>query len=451
MRRARRSRSRASSAWLFALSSLLAGAAEAAEPPKRELPDYDGRGGEPKTAGDHAALALRILLSPLYLVSEYLVRRPIGTLIAGAERAGLPGLLYDFFTFGPDHGAGIIPVAFVDFGFRPSVGLNIFWNNAFVEGHDLRLRGTIGGSDWLAGAFADRVHLSRDPYDLASLQASAVSRPDYAFFGLGPRSRQNDRVRYGADTLEADAVVDHRLSRLGSFHVKAGLRSNDFRRGGLGGATVLDDAIASGATPAPPGYARGYTMAFGSLAGALDTRQPSPASGSGVRLEIDGAYAIGVREKGSWVSYGGAAGGFLDLNDRRRVVSLSIMARFADPLGSATIPFTELVTLGGTSPMRGFYQGRLLDRSAAVAELAYRWPVWIWLDGAMRFEVGNVFGAGLRDFDPGLLRFSGSIGLENSSSPDTSFQMLVGFASETFESGAKIDAFRFMLGTTRGF
>jgi hypothetical protein len=86
-----------------------------------------------------------------------------------------------------------------------------------------------------------------------------------------------------------------------------------------------------------------------------------------------------------------------------------------------------------------------------VAELAYRWPVWIWLDGAMRFEVGNVFGPGLRDFDPGLLRYSGSIGVESIGSPDSSLQILFGFGSETFESGGKVDSFRVFLGTTHGF
>ena len=39
------------------------------------------------------------------------------------EKAEVPAALYDFFAFGPDHKAGFVPIAFVDFGFYPSVGV----------------------------------------------------------------------------------------------------------------------------------------------------------------------------------------------------------------------------------------------------------------------------------------------------------------------------------------
>src|SRR5262245_44149998 len=67
---------------------------------KRKVPDYDGRGDEPTTTGDVLLWGPRILLAPPYLVSEYLLRRPIGFLIAGAERSGVPVMLYDIFLFG---------------------------------------------------------------------------------------------------------------------------------------------------------------------------------------------------------------------------------------------------------------------------------------------------------------------------------------------------------------
>jgi outer membrane protein assembly factor BamA len=188
-----------------------------------------------------------------------------------------------------------------------------------------------------------------------------------------------------------------------------------------------------------------------SLSAAFDTRPPDATGGSGFRVEGDASYQGDLRQLASWLSYGGAVGAFLDLNDHGRVISLSVNAHFADPIGHASIPFTELVQLGGSSPMRAFYLGRLVDRSAAVAELAYRWPIWVWLDGAMRFEVGNVFGAHLDDFAPGLLRFSGSVGLESRQSPDNSLQLLFGLGSETFASGARLDSIRFVVGTTHGF
>jgi hypothetical protein len=233
--------------------------------------------------------------------------------------------------------------------------------------------------------------------------------------------------------------------------VRVGIRSVDFRRGGFNADPLLADALAGRTAPVPPGWARGYTTMVDSLDAAVDTRRPEAAGGSGVRVEADASYQGDLRQVGSWLNYGGAAGGFLDLNDHGRVISLSVSSHFADPVGHASIPFTELVQLGGFSPMRAFYQGRLADRSAAVAELAYHWPIWVWLDGAMRFEVGNVFGAHLHDFAPGLLRFSGSVGIESRQSSDNSLQLLFGLGSETFASGARLDAVRLVVGTTHGF
>jgi len=144
--------------------------------------------------------------------------------------------------------------------------------------------------------------------------------------------------------------------------------------------------------------------------------------------------------------------GFLDLNDRHRVLSLTVGARFADPLGSdSEVPFTELTTLGGTEPMRGFVPGRLLGRSSLVADLAYRWPIWMWLDGSMHAELGNVFDEHLSDFEPKRLRWSASIGVESAGTPDAGIQLLVGVGSETFASGGRVNSFRFVLGTTHDF
>jgi hypothetical protein len=133
------------------------------------------------------------------------------------------------------------------------------------------------------------------------------------------------------------------------------------------------------------------------------------------------------------------------------VVSLSVQSLFADPIGRTTIPFTELVTLGGdSSPMPGFLPGRMADRSAAVASLRYTWPIGPWLLGSMQAAVGNVFGERLQGFDPRLGRLSAALGLQSDGSPDSNFQLLVGFGTETFDHGGQVDSFRLALGTTTG-
>jgi hypothetical protein len=450
----RRRRHGLSRAWLaFAATAVftLASPHSSAATPKREVPDYDGNGGEPTTPGDVALWVPRILLSPIYLTTEFLIRRPLGALISGAERAHLPEAIYDFFSFGPDHKAGFAPLVFVDFGFSPSVGVYTFWDDAFFKGNDLRFHGSLWTSEWLAGSFTERIHVSKS--ETLSLHVTAIRRPDHAFFGTGPRSLQSNISRYAEDMIDAGGLYDVQLWRASRLQAGVAMRTASFFPGHFGGDPSLNAQVNAGVFPLPDGFARGYTAETNHLLAALDTRQRRPAPGSGVRVEAEAEQGNDVRHSpgSGWLRYGGTAGAFYDLNGNSRVVSVSVATLFADPLGREPIPFPELVALGGSGPMRGFFPGRLYDRSALVATAHYRWPIWVWLDGSLQAAVGNVFGEHLQDFKPSLLRFSGAIGIESVGSPDSSFELLFGVGSETFEHGGQIDSLRIAVGTNRGF
>jgi len=424
----------------------------AAEPPKRPLPDYGNRGPRPTTAGDVVKWVARILVSPFYFVSEYVIRRPLEAVIPLAERADLPKELYDFFLFGPDHKAGIVPTFLADFGLRPSVGLYGFWTDAFVPKHDLVVHGSTWGPDWLAGGVTDRVRFSTGSTDNESLTLTAVARPDRPFYGIGPRSLQANESRYGATRIDLSDTLDRHVAPFLLVHASVGARAVDFYDGhNLYGDPTIAQSIAAGVFPAPPGYLHDYTLVTTSLRLDLDTRGEKAASGSGVRFELGAQQAADVRGggHGSWVKYGGSLTGSVDLNGHHRVLSLSVMTAFVDPMTHDTnIPFTELVSLGGTEPMRAYLIGRMIDRSAFVTTLEYRWPVWAVLDGTMKAEFGNVFDAHLQDFAPNLLRFSGSIGVQTAGVSDNPLQLLFGLGSETFEQGGHLDSVRVYVGTT---
>ena len=240
-----------------------------------------------------------------------------------------------------------------------------------------------------------------------------------------------------------------------------GVRSSTFRDGHYGGDPGILENVAAGVFPLPDGFARGYTAEYNDVLVALDSRRPYPAEGSGMRLEAQAEQGSDVRQSpgSGWMHYGAGAGGFWDVTGNRRVLSLSVLAMFSDPLGPRPVPFTELVTLGGDvaapgsfpAPMLGFYPGRLVDRSAAVATLRYKWPIGPWIAGSLQGAVGNVFGEHLQGSDTRLLRASGAVGIESDSSPDSSFELIVGFhpGTETFEHGGQIDSFRLAVGITR--
>jgi len=391
----------------------------------------------------------RIVFSPLYLISEYVIRQPLGALISAAERSNVPTFLYDFFTFGPEHKAGFAPIALFDFGFNPSVGVYVFWDDAFAKGNDVQLHASTWGADWLAGSLTDRIHLRNK--DTLTFNLAALHRPDRAYFGPGPQSLQSDLSRYGEDLIDGGAALDFRLWRDSHVQTALGVRSASFYQARYGSDHSIEQEVAAGAFPLPDGFARGYTAEYNRVLLAADSRQPRPAPGSGVRVELLTEQGNDVRQApgSGWIRYGGTAGGFYDLSDHGRVISLTVAALFADPLGSRPVPFTELVSLGGDKPMPGFWWGRLVGRSATVATAEYRWPIAPFLDGSIQAAVGNVFGEHLEDFAPRLLRFSGAVGITTVSAPDSAVQFLVGFGTETFEHGGQIDSVRVIAAANR--
>ena len=425
--------------------------------PRRPLPDYDGRGPAPTTAGDVALWVPRIVLSPLYLTTEFLVRRPLGAAVSAAERADLPTAIYDFFAFGPDHKSGVAPIAFIDFGFNPSIGIYGFWNDAFFKGDDLRAHLDFWPHDWIGGSFVQRIHFHGK--DTVQFKFVGIRRPDHVFYGTGPMTLQSAQSRYRQDKLDGEVLLDFPVWRSSKIDAGIGVRSSSFGNGHYGGDAGILENAAAGVFALPDGFTRGYTAEYNDLLFALDSRRPYPADGSGFRIETQGEQGSDLRQSpgSGWMHYGAGAGAFWDVNGNRRVLSLSLLTMFSDPLGGRPVPFTELVTLGGDvaspgsfpAPMPGFFPGRLVDRSAAVATLRYKYPIGPWIAGSLQGAVGNVFGEHLEGFETGLLRFSGAVGIESDSSPDSSFELVFGFGTETFNHGTQIDSLRLALGITR--
>jgi hypothetical protein len=175
--------------------------------------------------------------TPLYLTSEFVIRRPLGALISTAERENVPTILYNFFAFGPDHKAGFAPIAFFDFGFNPSVGIYLFWDDAFFKGNDLRAHGAIWTTDWIAGSLADRIHFHKT--DTLVLDVSAVRRPDHTFFGIGPTTLQGARSRYGEDLIAGSASLDFALWRASRIQTGIGVRAVSLYNGHLDRKSVV--------------------------------------------------------------------------------------------------------------------------------------------------------------------------------------------------------------------
>jgi hypothetical protein len=389
------------------------------------------------------------VFSPIYFVTEYMIRRPLGWLIGTAERKQWPQAIRDFFLFGPEKKAGVVPTAFVDFGFRASFGIYAFWDDLFGKDNHLRLHATTFGKDWLSGALADRIPIGKD--STVDLRVEGVHRPDQIFAGIGPRTQEYQRTRYGVDRFEAHPVFEATWWRGSRILTTAGVRVVEFRDDACCDNPSLVSEVRAGRATLPPGF-EGYTNLYQRGEFTIDTREARPADQTGLRLELEAEHGSNIRTStANWIRYGGSFGGFVDIKNNR-TVSLSVTTLFVDPISNgARIPFTENIILGGSGPMRGYLLGRLNGRSAAIATLKYRWPIWAFLDGTLQVATGNVFGPQLEDFKPALLRLSGAIGIESIGAVDHTFELLVGAGSETFEQRGSIDSFRLVFGTNRGF
>ena len=444
-----RSRRRGRSSWLlsFALFTFWSMTVRAAD--KREPQDYGGP--PPPKVGPALLWAPRVLLFPPWLVSEYVVRQPIGALTRAAEKEQWPEQVVAFFTFGERRQITLFPSVLFDFGLKPSVGFNFAWKYFLAEPNTLRVHFGFWGPDWVATRVIDEYQLSAS--QTLNFEGQFVRRKDRPFYGMGPESPSSPRLRYQATTSQFSLGYQNNFWRSSTFSTRVGMRSLTFGDGTCCGSQSIYDAVESGSIPAPPGLGEGYIAEFQGMSLAFDSRRPRPESGSGVRVEGHGeavfAPARGAQEARAWVSYGGTAGVALDAGGGR-VFGLGVNAELVDPL-RGTVPFPDQASLGGNQPMRGYLQGRLVDRSAVVARTQYIWPVWFYLNGVVQVDVGNVFGARFDGFQPDLLRLSTAIGIRSNGSPDSGLEILVAGATDPFESGFRYSSFRLVIGSHHGF
>lgn len=429
---------------VLGLSWAGAGSAARADEPKRPMPDYDGRGEPPTTAGGVLIWVPRVIVSPLYLVSEFILRRPLGALVRAVEAHNVVERVEDVLGIGQP--IGLVPTFYYDLSVHPHFGLYFFWDGFIIPESSLRMTGS-AGVDYLAATVTDRFTLA--PQLVLTLRYNSSSRSDNIFFGIGPHTTDDFESRYEMRRLEGSVAIEwgNVLHR-----VRLELGERDIRFGGdtCCGNPSLTQAVANGDYPLPFGFADGgYQGPYGHLRIAFDTRAVAPATGAGIVL--DGEIGSDLAHDRSWIRGGGTIGGSVDLSGTGRVLSLVVGAQMVEPTSGEDVPFTELISLGGTGPLPGFPAGQLLGRSAADATLSYEWPTWIFMVGVAHVAVGNVFGPRLDDFDVDLLRLTTGIGVRSIGPPDHRFSFQIAFGTRPFDQGFAFDSVALVIGGITGF
>ncbi len=423
-----------------------------ADDDKRPKQDY-GHPAPKTDAGDVLAWPARVVLFPLWLISEGLLRQPIGAGARAIERNNVVDTLEDFFTFGPHDNVTLYPSALFDFGLLPSVGANLAWTELGSKKNTLRAHVGFWGPDWVVLSGTDTY--DRTPKEHLHFSASVTRRRDIPFYGIGPRSAQNARVRYAAQTFEIAPGYTHDFWRSSNITTSAGFRGLDYFDGTCCGDNSLRDEIRNGTRVAPQGYDDPYYGGFQRIAISIDSRRPRPAPGTGVRIEAHEETMFDLARTGggtpsSWIRWGGSAGVAVDLTGTQRVLALSIDAELAEAM-QGKMPFTELVALGGDTLMPGYIRNRLLGQSALVATMQYTWPIWVFLDGVATVSAGNVYGERFANFTVDKSRLNAGIGVRSNGDRASGFEILVGGGTDPLDEGFKVSSFRFLVGSHHGF
>jgi hypothetical protein len=416
--------------------------------PKRDVPDYDGRGNPDADAGSWALWIPRILLSPLYAVNEYVLRRPVGALVSHAERERWADTVKGIFTFGEGDRSLIVPTALYDFGLLPSVGFYYAGYRMFAADNQLRIHAATWGSRWINATAVDRYLL--DASDRMQARFEFKRSEDNLFVGIGPDARHDTESRYGLERVEGSLGYRRALPGASWIDVESGVHRISFVEGECCGDPSLDTEIAHGQLMAPPGYKAPYTAGFARAGLTLDSRRPRPDPGGGAFLHLEARPSVDLHDPRSWLAYGGAAGAAIDLTGHRRTLRAELAASFVDSMTGGAVPFPEYPVLGGDA-MAGFITGWMTGPSTAVGEVAYTWPAWLWLDAQARLAVGNAFGERLDGFAPSKLRMSADFGFTTSTAHEHGFELVLGVGTETFEQGGQVTSVRVAIGSRRGF
>lgn len=411
----------------------------------RPVPVYNGRPASPPSAGEVLLGVPRLLLQPLHLTLEYVVRRPVVRLMAWTEKHHLHRKVERLFLWKGGK-MGLFPTALYELGQRPNVGFYLYHDDLLVPGQETVLRGGFWLHNWQQVLALTRLPVFLPGTGELTLQARYGNRPDHPFYGRGPETEQSDLCFFRSREAELFARLYSMMSGLNRLSFALTLRSVGFSDG--------QDPPVSQRFPSLPGFSD-YELIDLRYLLELDSRNPdrTRSSGTGLRLELLGGYSIDpLRTELQLFRWGVEAAGFLDVSGAGHVLGLRVFAEFLERIGNEPAPVTELVNLGGLELMRGFLGGRFRGMGAIEVTGDYRYPIHHLVDANLFVSMGNTSEAHLDGLSLSKMYLSWGLGVRTNTRRNTSFDLLLGFGSSRLDSGSfAVDSVHLTAGINQGF
>jgi hypothetical protein len=275
--------------------------------------------------------------------------------------------------------------------FRPTGGLRLFYRR--LPGRtEASARLKTGGR----GAVLAQVGLAGAGPVALAWSATWDHRDDRLFAGIGPlrdadlQATGRGHARFGSDVLRTD--LDGRRPLVGPLHAlfHADVQRRDYWQSDRPDGLALEPAEV-------PGFDGGLRIGHAGLGLALDLGR-SERHGSGLGLGAGAVYGHGLgADPSRHLLVTGEA--VLAIGGRDRVLLVRGGGATARRLGSATVPFEELVSPAGQVGLRGLPAGRLRGESGLSGTAEYRWFIAFNLDASLFAEIGTVAGPAFRDVD----------------------------------------------------
>lgn len=305
-------------------------------------------------------------------------------------------------------------------------GVNVFRENFRETGArlDLPLQYSLNG--YVSVGAGLTIPLTHDDGLYVKPEFEFQRRPQEDFFGLGPRSSQDDRSNFSLRQTKAGVTLGARLGKRVRIGLPVGFSTSHVSRGT---DNRFPDLQARFANSIIPGAQTGADLVSVGTFLEWDFRNNpgNPTAGGHWRLDAAHYRPSGV-EDFRFMRYALDAVHYVPLDDEH-VVAVRVLGSFNDEAGGADVPFFLKATLGGKETMRGFREFRFYDDNALLVSLEYRWRIWAFADAVLFIDEGQV-APEPRDFSLRGFKSSQGVGLRFKSDQAQILRMDIGRSRE---------------------
>jgi len=293
---------------------------------------------------------------------------------------------------------GLRPAFYYSTIYIPEFGLRYYDHLTLGVDTNLEVTTTVGGANYVYSGLTVEPTRTTAPIGVI-FDVLFDRRGDLLYNGFGSHTYSAAPAgRYLMNAVESRLAVRVRPQPWLAFYatISTGLKrfQNGDRVGGDPGVVYVWD------TNTIPGFTHGTSFIRAGVGGILDLRDHRSRASTGLLIDAAFDYTRGIDgDFATYERFRAKAGVPIPLWLRTHVLWLQAATALAWQDGPVAIPFTEVPTLGGPDDLRGFRFQDFRDLSSFWVTAEYRWPMWMWVDGALFFDYGGVFGRNYAGFN----------------------------------------------------